>query len=135
MKRSEILEKYKDLIQEDVELVRLEPVDDLSDDTASSVLNKFDGSILALFILSQKTSKDGFVEKYMLSEKDVKRIDMLRQMLEEDPTLKEQIISVIEKSLNISYSKASIYGNLQYFQMHEEDIMLEEKIPVLKKIK
>ena len=65
MKRSEILEKYKDLIQEDVELVRLEPVDDLSDDTASSVLNKFDGSILALFILSQKTSKDGFVEKYM----------------------------------------------------------------------
>ena len=135
MKRSEILEKYKDLIQEDVELVRLEPVDDLSDDTASSVLNKFDGSILALFVLSQKTSKDGFVEKYMLSEKDVKRIDMLRQMLEEDPTLKEQIISVIEESLNILYSKASIYGNLQYFQMHEEDIMLEEKIPVLKKIK
>lgn len=135
MKKSEILEKYKDLIQEDVELVRLEPVDDLSDDTASSVLNKFDGSILSLFVLSQKTSKDGFVEKYMLSEKDVKRIDMLRQMLEEDPTLKEQIISVIEESLNISYSKASIYGNLQYFQMHEEDIMLEEKIPVLKKIK
>ena len=128
---SKVLEEFSELISTNKELVRMECRG--YDDCGGLVLPKFDNSTISLFLLSQITSPNGFIEKYSLSEENAKRMKILRKMLNEDESLKEQIITLIEKKTSMSYSKFRKY-ELGYQQRLVNNVNIENEIPVLKKI-
>ena len=128
---SKVLEKFKDLIKENEELVRMECRG--FDDCGSLLLPKFDNSTLSLFLLSEVTAPDGFIENYSLSKINTKRLRILREMLSEDETLKEEIISIIEEKTSMPYPKFKKY-DLGYQQSLVNGIDIEKEVPKLKKI-
>ena len=128
---SKILERFSNLIPNDQELVRINCID--SDDCGSLLLPQFDNSTLSLFLLSQVTAPNGFIENYSLSKESAEKLKVLRKMLIEDETLKEQVINIIEEKTSMSYSKFKKY-NLGYQQLLVNNVNIEEEIPKLKKL-
>ena len=102
-------EEYKELYDSVTDLPqrRLEtiPGEQRGDDCGSSIGRKFNNSELSLFLLSQKTSENGFVEKYCLSDEDAEKLKEIRKKLNDNSLWKETLINTLEQYLPISYEE------------------------------
>lgn len=77
----DFVEKYKDLLVKDSPKKQLETIlgEDRGDDLSSSVFPTFDNSDESFIALSKRTSENGFVEKYCLSEENAEKLRKIRK--------------------------------------------------------
>ena len=121
-------EEYKELYEsvKDIPKRRLEtiPTEQRGDDCGSSIGRRFDNSKLSLFLLSQRTAENGFVENYCLSDEDAESLKEIRKKLKDNPLLKETLINTLEQYLPMSYEK---FKRLDYAQQQSiiDDIKLK----------
>lgn len=133
-------EKYKKLYEETSKYPRVSmsviPTEQRGDDCGTSLLRQFVDTDLSLFLLSEVTAYDGFVENYCLDEEQVERIRIIRRKKEDDPSWREKILKELEAYLPIPYSdfkklplgiEESIIEKIKSNQSEEERAIFEEK--------
>lgn len=106
---SNYIEKYKELyeITKDLPVRELKVCksENRGDDLSTSIYPSFESTNINLFLLSQTIAPNGFVEKYCLSEDDVKKINVIREKIKEEPKWKERIIKSLDNNLPMLYDK------------------------------
>ena len=102
-----VLEKYKELIDDSQELIRLKslPSEDRGDDLGSSIMPTFKRNDVSLMLLAQRTSPDGFVETYCLTDEERKRIKAIRKLMEENPEYIDSFINISSNNKSLSRNK------------------------------
>ena len=82
--------------------LRVSPTEDYGDDCSSSLLQKYENTTLALFLISQKIANNGFAEKYCLEDEITEKIRIIRKKIDEKPSLKDDINNILSQYLPIS---------------------------------
>ena len=98
-------ERYSDLCSNHVDKISLKLKESRGDDLGTSIYPEFNNSNLSLFLLSLKSSSNGFVESYLLDDESSKKIKVIRNKISENVVLKKELIELLEQYLNITYDK------------------------------
>ena len=79
-----------------------------SDDLGASYYPPLDNSYLSLFLMSEQTSPNGYMEKYHMSDEQKSRIKMIRTMIANNPKIKDEVINIIKSYIPMDYDNFKI---------------------------
>ena len=103
-------EKYSDLHVENnsdcKKVLKTNPGEDRGDDMCGSIMRyDYTHNSLTLFLLSQNTQEDGFIQKYCLRDENKEKLNQIKIELKNNPEAKENYINRIKESIYIPYEE------------------------------